>query len=299
MKKTYLLLLTVFLAASLFQKTQAQVIWSEDFTYADGTTTGANNNTANPAADWTVTCATCLTNDWFEIRNNMMEARDTNGPAILTTEVIDISGYPNGVEFLVDIEESGTMETCNGVACGCICLDWVKVEYSVNGGAFIELTHPNGGSCPGATCSNGDYVAMGDFAAFTITQCPIIGNTLQIRLSCQNWAGSEYHRFDNLIVQEEQCILFEEGTVPEVRAAIPKEPQVFPNPFAESLHVKVDPEVEIRELVMTDVFGKVAYRASYRNTSDLELPLSSLPAQTYLYRISTATAVYHGKVLKY
>ena len=34
-------------------------IWSENFTYANGTVTGANNNTDNPAADWTTACPTC------------------------------------------------------------------------------------------------------------------------------------------------------------------------------------------------------------------------------------------------
>ena len=299
MKKTLILLLTVWLIAGGNHVLQGQTIWSEDFTYANGTVTGANNNTANPAADWTSSCATCLTSDWFEVQNNMMEGRDTNGPAELTTEVIDISSYPNGVEFSVDLSQSGSMEGCSGVSCGFNCLDWIKIEYSVDGGAFVEATHANGGSCPGATSAPGNFVTMGDFVAFTFTQCPILGNSLQIRLSCQNWAASEYHRFDNLVVQAEQCILFtEEAEEPAEAALQPTRPLVYPNPFSNKLRVSSGNEHTVRELVIMDVLGKVVYKKDFQGSSDIELSLEELSPQPYVYRLITDQGAFVGKLMK-
>ncbi|MEZ4687493.1 MAG: T9SS type A sorting domain-containing protein [Bacteroidia bacterium] len=300
MKKTLILLLSVWFIAGTTHCLRGQVIWTEDFTYANGTTTGANNNTANPAPDWTASCATCLTGDWFDVQNNMLEGRDTNGPGILTTEVIDISSYPNGVEFSVDLSQAGSMEGCSGVSCGFNCLDWIKIEYSIDGGTFLECTHPNGGSCPGATNAPGDFVTMGDFTAFTYTQCPLFGNSLQIRLSCQNWAASEYHRFDNLVVQAEQCILFtEENPETEVSAIEPEKPLIYPNPFTDKLFVSVENDRKIREIVILDLLGKVHYQERFQaETAQTELSLSALSNQHYIYRIITDEAVFVGKLTK-
>lgn len=195
MKKTLLLCLS--LACSCLP---AQTIWQETFTYPDGTTTGANLNTVNPDPDWTATCATCIAGDWFEVRANQMEGLDTNGPGTLTTEVIDISAYPAGVIFEVDLAQGGIMEGCAG-ACDFNCIDWVRIEYSLNGGAFTDWTSPFGGSCATAPVSApNSYVTFGNFAAFTFSQTGIVGNTLQIRISVQNWAAGEQHFVDNIIV---------------------------------------------------------------------------------------------------
>ena len=205
MKKTFYTFQLVTLLLLSFGTVSAQVIWSENFTYANGTTTGANNNTANPAADWTSTCPTCLSGDHFHVQTGRMEGQDTNGPATLTSEVIDISSALGGVEFSVDLSESGTMEGCTG-GCGCNCIDWIRIEISVNGGGFTDLSHANGGACANA-CSGNTYVTIDDFAAFTFTECPIVGNTMQFRISVQEWAGTEFHRIDNIVIQAQTCIL--------------------------------------------------------------------------------------------
>lgn len=204
MKLTFVFALS-FLAAVL--SLDAQILWQEDFTYLDGTIIGANNNTDNPAPDWTATCLGCLSGDWMEVRSNQMEGLDTNGPGEILTEVIDISSSPTGVDISMDISQSGTMEDCTNGSCGCNCVDWVRIEYSLNGGAFTDFSGTAGGFCPNA-CAGATYVALGNFAPFTFSEC-LAGNTLQLRISVQSWAGSESHQIDNIIIQNAAtpCVL--------------------------------------------------------------------------------------------
>lgn len=183
----------------------AQTIWIEDFNYSFPATTGGNNNTANPAPDWTSSCLTCTTGDHFEVTNGAMEGNDTNGPGILETEVIDISAYPAGVEVTVSLEEQGDMEGCpGGVSSGCNSVDWIRIEYKLDNGAYQDASSPQGGICNGP-CAGATYVTLDDFAAFQFSLCPLIGNTLQLRISVQCWANSEYLRFDDLVVQAQTC----------------------------------------------------------------------------------------------
>lgn len=185
----------------------AQVIWFEDFNYSNGTTTGANNNTANPANDWTSACSTCLSGDHWEVRTFRMEGNDTNGPAWLETEEIDISAFPGGIQFSVDILGQGDFEGCpGGSSSGCNSIDWVRVRYSLDGGGYVDCTHANGGPCTGS-CAGDTYVVFDDFTDFTFTQCPLTGNTLQLRIEVQNWAGTEFLRIDNIVVEAQSCLL--------------------------------------------------------------------------------------------
>lgn len=183
-----------------------QVIWQEDFTYPNGTTTGANNNTANPSVDWTSQCPNCSSGDWFEVRSNQMEGLDVNGPATLETEWIDISAFPQGVEVLVDLDESGDMEGCpGGVSSGCNSVDWIRIEYSIDGSSYSDWTSANGGLCTGS-CAGATYVTIGNFGAFTFTECPLSGDSLRLRISVQCWAQTEYLYIDNIIVQGQSCV---------------------------------------------------------------------------------------------
>ena len=196
------------LAAQFGMAAKAQVIWQENFSYPNGTTTGANNNTANPAVDWTSQCPSCSSGDWFEVRSNQMEALDVNGPATLETEWIDIAGFAQGVEVLVDLEEDGDMEGCpGGVSSGCNSVDWIRIEYSLDGAPYADWTSPNGGACSGA-CAGATYVAIGNFAPFTFRECPLVGDSLRLRISVQCWATTEFLWIDNIIVQGQTCVSF-------------------------------------------------------------------------------------------
>ncbi|MFK7798882.1 MAG: T9SS type A sorting domain-containing protein [Aureispira sp.] len=182
--------------------TYAQVIWSEDFnSYTDGTATGNNDNSNNPTPDWQSTCpSSAAATDYFDVRNGLLEGRDTNGDAFWTSEDIDISSQPIGVVVSMDLSKQGDLEGCNTCASTCNCTDFIKVETSVDGGAFIENISPFGGTCNRASCTNGDYVTLGNFNDFTFVSNCLIGNTLQIRITVQTWAGTEFLRVDNIAV---------------------------------------------------------------------------------------------------
>jgi gliding motility-associated-like protein len=197
--------LVVAVACLLASRANAQVIWSENFTYVDGTNVGGNNNTANPASDWNSVCPTCLSGDWYYVRNNVLEARDTNGPATMTTEVIDISAFPQGVEVTMNLSEAGPLEGCpGGISPGCNNVDWIRIEYQLNGGAFVDVGSALGGLCTGA-CAGAVYYTYGDFGTTTVRICPLFGDSLRLRISCQNWASDENLRIDNLVVQGQTC----------------------------------------------------------------------------------------------
>lgn len=185
---------------------QAQVVWSESFNYPNGTMVGANNNTANPSPDWVSSCPTCVSGDWYEIQNNVLEARDTNGEAEMVTESIDITSIAGGVEVRFDLSESGPMEGCpGGISSGCNSVDWIKVEYKLNNNAWVSVSSVLGGPCSGA-CAGGLYFTIGDFNSTAGLICPLVGDSLRLRFTVQTWAADEYLRVDNIIVQAQTCV---------------------------------------------------------------------------------------------
>lgn len=213
-----ILLLTLTILPAWFGMLQAQTIWLESFNYPDGTTTGINANTANPLIDWAADpCPTCVGGDWWEVRNNQMEAHDSNGPVTLTTETIDISAWPVGVEISVDLSKQGSMEGCpTGGGSGCNSTDYVRIEYDLDGAGFQDWTSPQGGSC-NAPCAGDAYVTLGDFNDFSFNVCPISGNSIRLRISLQNWANDEYLRIDNIHVAVQTCNPFQNtATVTDV-----------------------------------------------------------------------------------
>lgn len=198
-------ILAIALAWGQGQSLQGQVIWSENFSYPDGTSTGQNNNTANPAVDWVSNCPTCQSGDWMDVRSNILEGRDTNGPASLETETIDISAWPIGVEISVDLSEEGDMEGCpSGMSSGCNSLDWIQIEYDLDGTGYQDWSSPIGGFCSGP-CAGDTYVAIGDFSDYTFTMCPIVGDSIRLRFTVQCWATGEFLRIDNIELKVQTC----------------------------------------------------------------------------------------------
>ena len=195
-------ILTTLFLLGLLAPSKAQVIWSEDFnSYSNGTDIGGNNNTANPSADWTAVCpGSAAATDYFDVRNGLLEGRDTNGPATWESESIDISGCSAGVEVTVDLSEVGTLEGCNNCGNSCNCTDWILLATSVDGGLFTRYTSAAGGNCTRNGCTDGNYVTLDDFNAFTFNTGCLYGNTLAIRIEVQSWAGTEYLRIDNVAV---------------------------------------------------------------------------------------------------
>lgn len=171
--------------------TSAQIIFQESFNGADGTTSGSANG-----VNWSSSCPTCLNGDHWEIQSGAFEGRDTNGEAIwMTNTPIDISSCGN-IEVSFDIESVGTMEGCDT---DCMSVDWVRFQYNIDGTGWVD---PNNSYYCGGTCASINVVASDDVGAITYsTGCiPTSGSSLQLRISVQCWASSEYWRIDNVSV---------------------------------------------------------------------------------------------------
>lgn len=186
---------------------QAQtVIWSEDFNgYANCTTTGANNNTANPANDWTSTFTDCDDavscdpgQSFWGVFNGEFRVNDIEGGPCtcgaggttenyITTEAIDISAF-NNVSINVTARFNGAMETGPLGACD-NSGDNIQVTYSLDGGPFTELA--NNGLLSGSFAPN---------PAIANEAC-INGNNLVVRIQAGNKANAEDFYLDDIIVQ--------------------------------------------------------------------------------------------------
>jgi len=172
-QKSFLTTLCALILSSAYSQT---TFWSEDFNgYSDGVTTGSNNNTNNPANDWTSGgCTTCPSSidDWWEIRSGVMEARDVNNEHVyLQTESIDISAY-NSVIINVDVIENGDLEGLYWGADNCSDAtnqDYADVEYRVNGGTWTLVPNYLGWCGLYASCAvhtlYGDDSVSGDCAS--------------------------------------------------------------------------------------------------------------------------------------
>jgi hypothetical protein len=174
MKKVYFVLVFAFFAF-LIQESNAQTtIWSEDFPYADGTIIGPGT-----PAKWTRDISGCNfgNNDHFEVRNNRMQGRDTDGEAIWYSETIDISAYSN-VAISAVLSENGNSDP----------FDYIRIYYSLDGGT--ETLFAN----------NGDNFGL--FDKVTASQTGLNGNNVIIIVRLNNNDNNNRHRFDNVIVFE-------------------------------------------------------------------------------------------------
>ncbi|MGB1102625.1 MAG: hypothetical protein ACPG21_03265 [Crocinitomicaceae bacterium] len=184
----------------------AQVVFSESFDEADDAVTGSD---AIGPINWTATCPGSLAAT-DKVVSGKLEARDTNSPAaVFEIDVFDISTC-TGLEIALDIEESVDMEACADCGgTGITCIDWVKLEYNLDGGGWTEVA---GASCPATMMeAPGEMIQIGNIGGgghITFTSpCIDFGSTMQIRISCMSWAGDEYWLFDNITVSCNDCVL--------------------------------------------------------------------------------------------
>jgi len=182
-------LIAILLLASFH--INAQIIFQETFSSPDGTTAGTANG-----VDWSSSCPACLNNDYWEVKSGVFEANDTNGEAVWKTDTpIDISNC-GLLEISFDIESVGTMEAC-GTDCNSV--DWVRFQYNIDGTGWVDPS--NSYYCSG-TCASINVIASDDVNLTTYsTGCiPTSGSSLQLRISVQCWASSEYWQIDNITV---------------------------------------------------------------------------------------------------
>lgn len=148
--------------------------WTEDFLLPNGTTVD-NGPTA-----WTTAAGATAPNS-AGVQNNMFEiTAKNNAVQTWTSQVINISGYPGGVDLSASLSESGNLQAT----------DTIQVYYRLNGGP-LTLFATNG------------FMADDFNAGATAMQTNLVGNTVQIIIrthSDANSPSSEIYRFDNINV---------------------------------------------------------------------------------------------------
>ena len=161
------------------------VIWTEDFNAEEDQGVGATGPipqgtnqgvTAPNSGKWSVDVSAAdlsASSDWFRVQNYLFETRDSDGECVWTSEGISITGYSGG-QFSIDLSESGNHEAS----------DYIKVYYTIDGGAEILAVE-----------------ISDDFDPFTHTETGLAGDTLVIIVKTNNNSGSEYLRFENVIVE--------------------------------------------------------------------------------------------------
>ncbi|MFT4601734.1 MAG: hypothetical protein ACI857_001917, partial [Arenicella sp.] len=229
--KNFILIGILLLSFSGF----GQNVFFEDFEgEADASTSGTDQFGTN----WTSNCTYCGgTGDFNEVNtvsgNNVFEGNDTNGPAEWLTDDIDISSCTEGVTISLDLSHVSTMEgvqaTCAG---GCNTIDLLKLEVSYDSGtswtaysdAINGTTSTADLACDCGTCGSpsttypvpwcgavisGPTITVGDFAAFTFSDCISVGvsNTVMLRITTMTWAAAEKIRFDNVTLACSNCAL--------------------------------------------------------------------------------------------
>ncbi|MGB0166869.1 MAG: hypothetical protein ACPF8V_08460, partial [Luteibaculum sp.] len=203
-----------FLAIALFLANYcwAQVIWEEDFSGypVSKTTEGKNDNTTNPAADWTSNARDCdgggsiqnkvwVGSDHWGTRNNgTFLVNDIEGLTCcgnggfsdneIISELIDVSGAPLH-RFSLEYRSVGSdgFEPCTGVCDN--FEDPVTTQISINGGSFVNI------------CSEGKICDF-DKRTFVLASEEFIqANTIQFKIITGNKNNSEELEIDNIKVE--------------------------------------------------------------------------------------------------
>lgn len=171
----WMLILAFFLLGTFLSFSQT-TIWTENFTYANGTENGTA--TGPSASGWTTT----LTGDVW-VQGNRLEANNLPSEGIWQTNPINIYGYES-VNFSLDVAtQADTSQFEQGT-------DYFVGEYRVDGGAWIEFENASGDSNPSDPLN----------PSYTVNLATT-GSTLEIRIRFFNTANNELYYVDNVSVQ--------------------------------------------------------------------------------------------------
>jgi gliding motility-associated-like protein len=188
-------------AVAFVNVANGQVLFQETFDEGDNAVNGADD--LGSGVTWSTICPDCLpiadpagADDFFKILSGGLQAQDSNGPATFETGDIDISSCSGNIQVDFDISESGTMEACGT---GCVSVDWVAFQYSIDGGAWQDPA--NSFFCAGG-CADLNVIAADDQTGLVNynSGCLGTGNTIRIRIIVQCWAADEVWTIDNVTV---------------------------------------------------------------------------------------------------
>lgn len=184
-----------------------QVLFLETFDDGEDAITGVDDIWG---VVWnTITPGSIAATDYYKIVGGKLEARDTNSPgAEWETEDIDVA-ICSGFAISLDIWTWRYGSMCWLWGTGTICIDWIKVEYNLDGLGWVEVgteaCPPTMIFAPGTMVQTGD---IGGTGTLTYTSpCIDFGTTLKVRVSCQCWAATEFWEVDNVSVFCNSCVL--------------------------------------------------------------------------------------------
>ncbi|WP_235839790.1 ExeM/NucH family extracellular endonuclease [Cognaticolwellia mytili] len=165
----------------------ADEIWSENFDAAniDGKGAVFNQIDLSNVTKWSIDVSSAqltATSDWFKVKSGKFEGRDLDGVAIWQSEEINISDMAD-IKLAVSLAERGNHEGT----------DFVDVAYAIDGGAFETITDWQGKG-------SAEHTLVDDFTSEVVSAVIAAGNSLVIRVSMKNNAGSEYITLDDVVV---------------------------------------------------------------------------------------------------
>ncbi|MDG1914014.1 MAG: gliding motility-associated C-terminal domain-containing protein [Crocinitomix sp.] len=172
----------------------SQLVFDEAFDEAEDATTGTDDL---GGITWVTDCPECIDEgDFFKVQGDQLVGQDTNGPATVESEVIDISDC-DFIEIEFDLFEEGTMEACGT---GCNSVDYVRLEYNIDGAGWVDPADATfcAGACADVLVIQSDDID-GGFMHYS-TGCIDGGSELQLRITVQAWAASERWIIDDLQV---------------------------------------------------------------------------------------------------
>jgi hypothetical protein len=201
---------TILLTLLFLSYGESQVLFLETFDEAENATTGTSND-AGMVVWSTLTPGSVAVNDYFKVVSGQLEAQDTNVPAATwTTGAIALNGC-SGLEVSIMLSEVSNLEECTSCpdADGTLCIDWVKMEYRLDGGSWLEFS---GETCD-LTQSPGEMIQIGDIPSggpieISRPLCELTANALELRISCVNWATAEQWSIDDVAVTCSDCTIF-------------------------------------------------------------------------------------------
>lgn len=168
------IVLISFFLLGIFSAFSQTTLWSEDFTYDNGTQSGTASGPS--ASDWTTNLGNRLS-----VRNNAIRGRNLRGEGIWQTDPINISGY-NFISFSMETWVDDEDEMDNGS-------DYFIGEYRIDGGPWQQFVNASG--------SDSDPLDP----SYTVN-LPTTGNTtLEIRVRMENNNNNEEYYFDNVTVE--------------------------------------------------------------------------------------------------
>jgi hypothetical protein len=183
--------LILFIGLSFYSTNlQAQVSlpYSETFSGQNGKgVVGPTPTIDETGVSWNVsnssnTTGLTATTDWFQVQNEVMEARDVDEEVVWESPSIDITGLTSSINLSVDFAEDGNLEAS----------DYARAYYVLDTDSEVQFA-TNGNNTDDFSTIRAEQAL--DLSLTTAT-------SLKIIIRIDNNAGTEYIRFDNVSVVE-------------------------------------------------------------------------------------------------